>query len=523
MNAPRADLAAVYQSAVTAYADPARLAVSARLLGFTPAPPAAARVLQIGEHVAANLVALAAANPDTHFVGLELGSGPVDITPLADELGLNNLRIEPWSVDRLGESAGERFNYVLCAGTFGRLTAAQRSALLRSAAGNLAADGVVCVGYLSLPGGHWHAALADMLTQHVSALADPAQRTAQARALLAFLAEANAEDAPYGKLLRQAKAQFELMSDQQINLEYLQPPSEPLSLTQVLQAAGAAGLAYLGDLDLPGMTDLGLPENARQRLAEAKGDPVRYEQYLDFVRGRAFRHTLLVGSHATANRTITPERLQALAVASALRPVADDIELTDGVRVDFRHPGGAVLPVTHAVTKAALAALGRSWPQAVPYAELLAGAVHDTRPANATAQRAVLATDLLGYFISGLIELRLAPLRLTTDIGALPHAWPLARLQARQASGPVAWVTNLRHENIPLDAVSREVLSRLDGRHDRGALLEHLHGAVRDGRLTVHSQSQPLTDRDRLDAALVEAFELALRRLAAAGVLITGR
>ena len=520
MNAPIADLAPVYQSAVTPYANPARLAVTARLLGFRPAPLAGAHVLQVGHHVAANLVALAAANRATHFVGLELGSGPLDITPLANALKLDNLHIEAITANQLAEAVGgNRFDYILCVGGYGALAPDQRGVLLHAIGKTLTPAGIACLGYLSQPGGHWHAALADMLNQHLRALVDPAQRAAQARALLGFLAQANAEDSPYGKLLRQTKAHFDLLSDQQINLEYLAPAGEPLSLTQVLQAASAAELAYLGDLDLPSMTDFGLPESARQRLSEAKHDPIRYEQYLDFVRGRAYRHTLLVGPHVAVDRNVTPDRLEGLAVASALRPVAANIDLTNDTQEDFRHPSGTVLHVTHTVTKAALAALSRRWPQAIPLTELLTTVADDHGLSDVNAARAALAADMLAYFVNGMIELHPAPLPLTTDIGALPHAWPLARLQAQHATGPVAWVTNLRHENVPVDATSREVLARLDGLHDRPALLDQLRIAVNEGRLDVRSHGQAIDDPSRLASVLVEALDVALRRLAAAGLL----
>jgi hypothetical protein len=105
------------------------------------------------------------------------------------------------------------------------------------------------------------------------------------------------------------------------------------------------------------------------------------------------------------------------------------------------------------------------------------------------------------------------------EISAAPRASPLARLQAEQ--GP--FVTNLRHRQMELREFDRQVLQRLDGKHDRAALLQALaalpdaeaFGAEQSAEPSSSGQSDPMP-ASRLAGALDES----LRRLAGGGLLV---
>jgi hypothetical protein len=68
------------------------------------------------------------------------------------------------------------------------------------------------------------------------------------------------------------------------------------------------------------------------------------------------------------------------------------------------------------------------------------------------------------------VELSATPPAFTPTVSDRPLASPLARWQAARG----ATVTNLRHDNQPLDDAHRALVILLDGTRDRAALVEQV-------------------------------------------------
>jgi hypothetical protein len=96
----------------------------------------------------------------------------------------------------------------------------------------------------------------------------------------------------------------------------------------------------------------------------------------------------------------------------------------------------------------------------------------------------------------------------------LPRASPIARLQSTRSSV----VSNLRHEQMALNGLSRALLPLLDGRHTRHNLLRELLNMLDDGRLS-NSRQQDTTP-EQTEQALARDIELTLRWLARAAILL---
>ncbi len=102
------------------------------------------------------------------------------------------------------------------------------------------------------------------------------------------------------------------------------------------------------------------------------------------------------------------------------------------------------------------------------------------------------------------------------EVSARPVATPLTRLQA-QAS---PCVTNLRHEPVPVNDFDRQVLRRLDGAHDKQALLYDLRKLASKGALAVRQNNQPVRDAETVHKVLAEALDQNLPRLARSALLV---
>jgi methyltransferase-like protein len=245
-------------------------------------------------------------------------------------------------------------------------------------------------------------------------------------------------------------------------------------------------------------------------------DLIRAEQYLDFVRNRTFRRTLLCHREAELRRPPSPQAVKSMHLTGLARPLAPDADPTTAEPEEFQTASGTKITTNHPLLKAALHVLGRRWPRTVPFAELWGEARR--RLAEAGAAEAawnddaveVLAEGMLQSYLGSLVELHVEPSRFVAQAGERPRASPLARHQA--AAG--APVTNFRHRNCEVNDLDRTVLRHLDGAHDRGDLLRLLAGAVERGELEVQHQGRAVRDAAALRPALEQGLDAALRRLA---------
>ncbi len=414
------------------------------LFGLTPADVEHCRVLELGCGDGGNLAPLAVALGDAHFAGIDAAPGAIARgRAVAAAAGIENLTLEPVAIEDYEPPAGG-FDYVIAHGVYSWLAPVARDRLLAVCARALAENGVAYVSYNALPGGRLREALRDMLRYHTAGLADPLERIEQARALLRFLLEAWP---PEQELRHQAelllgRADASLLHDELADI------NDAVYFHEFAAHAGRHGLQYLAEADFNEM-QVGAASAALQEL----GDVTRREQYLDFVKGRAFRQTLLCHAAQTVERSPRTEVIERLAVSSSA--------VRAGVGV-FEGPTGATLTTDHPQVIAALERAAASWPAAVWVRDLDGGdAVH---------------AALLGGYAANLVQLHAYPPRMSARPGERPQMTPLARLQA--AAGEL--VTNLRHSSVSIeDDLAKRLVALLDGTRDRAALAAEL-GVERD-------------------------------------------
>jgi methyltransferase-like protein len=132
----------------------------------------------------------------------------------------------------------------------------------------------------------------------------------------------------------------------------------------------------------------------------------------------------------------------------------------------------------------------------------------------------VLGANLLrAYSYSeSLVDLHTHPPPLTAQVSARPRTSHAVRTQARRDTR----ITNLRHERVKLDPIDCYVLQRLDGHHEREAIVDALlAGPVAEGTLAVTGDDgEPVSDRAQMRAFLSEGLERRLEWLARAGLLL---
>ncbi|MGZ6674009.1 MAG: methyltransferase regulatory domain-containing protein [Solirubrobacteraceae bacterium] len=456
-----------------------------------PAPPARCRVLELGCGDAGNLVPMALALPGASFVGVD--AAPEAIARgqgLVAELGLENVTLEARAIEELSPPAGG-FDYVIAHGVYSWVPAAVRDRLLAVCRQALDEAGVAYVSYNALPGGRLREALRDMLVFHTAELTDPRERAVQARALLRFLLEGSPGEHGLGALMRGQAERMLARSDATLLHDELAEVNDALYFHEFAAHAADHGLQYLAEADFFEMQIGAASEPAAQALLAVE-DPVRREQYLDFLKARMFRQTLLCRAELTIDRTPHPEVLEGLAVSTQAQPQGDP---GPGGAQAFAGPTGSTLTTDHPLVVDALKRAAGAWPAALWVRDLLG-------PQATPDDRRALCDALLRSYAANLVALHVDPPRPTTTPGEAPRASALARHQARAGQ----MVTNLRHASVRLeDDLGRRLVTLLDGTRDRAALAAELRTHLLD-----QGRPIPADLADSLDRSLQGLARLAL-------------
>ncbi len=451
----------LYPGFPLAQTHPDRLATIAGLLGMTAARPDRSRVLELGCGDGGNLIPMALGLPESEFTGIDLSEqAAARGRAMSHALGLKNISLQQMDLLEVGADLGE-FDYILAHGVYSWVPPEVRDGVLRICRANLAPDGVAYVSYNAYPGFHRREMFRGMMLHHVRNVREPASRYQEAVRLIAELAKCKLDDQRTRILFEEEGQHLSETAPWAVYHDDLADTNRAFYLHEFVADARRHQLQYLGDADFFEMQAETYPEPVAEGLERFAGtDVVVKEQYLDFIKGRRFRQTLLCRDEVALDRSLGPERIAELYVASPARSVSASPDLREGVAELFRGPRGAALETDCAAAKIALCRLSEIWPQAIHFPELL-------REGDAARLAEVL---LQGYRV-GLLELHTLAPQFAAIAGECALASPLARLQVSQS--PV--VTTLRHTLVELDdAVDRGLLLLLDGTRDHAALLEEL-------------------------------------------------
>lgn len=505
-----------YESHAIANTSPDELAAMGTLYGMRPAAVPTCRVLELGCAGAGNLVAMALPLPGARFFGIDASPRQIETGhALARRIGLENLELTAGDFRDLPPDPPE-FDYIVCHGVYSWVSPAVQETILEILARRLAPQGIAYLSYNTYPGFHVRAMAREMMRFHVRNLTDPAERTAQARALLVFLKKfARGRSGPYEKILEYLSEQLDEEPDWYVFHEYLEEHNLPVYFSDLVGRAARHGLQYLAPAHFIAW-EHNLPAELEEAFGTLSSRIVR-EQYLDFLSNRMFRRTLLCrGSVAIGSRPL-PEAVAGLQAVGRARPARGDPDIRSDAEEEFLSPADQRITTNRPLVKAMLAVLAEQSPRAIPVASLwpmVAGRLDGTP--DAAAGPGELARALLQFHLSNAVALRTWSPPLILSDGERPSASPLARLQAERDEP----VVNLRHENGDPSDLDRIVLPLLDGTRDRAALREAVVASVLEGRLGIQDDAgAPLRDPARVREVVAASLDESLERLAAACLL----
>jgi SAM-dependent methyltransferase len=486
---------------------PARLGAIARLHSIAIASPARCRYLEVGCGDGATLLSLALAYPESTFIGIDLSAVAIARgEAMRSTLGLSNLTLVAGDLT-IWDPGPEPFDYIMAHGFYSWVPPFVRDALFELCRKRLAPTGIAYVSYNALPGCHIRRMFWDMLRFHVRDITEPEAKIKQSLALLQFLAQGAVGKGMSPDLLRdEAKRLLDKTDPAVLFHDDLSDINDPMTITDFVAHARKFGLEFLAEADYFEMTEDVAPSAVGLLRGLAARDVVLKEQYLDFLKARRFRQTLLCRVEAPLDRVADAGAVLGFSVVAELAPESKPADLSPGVAIRFKGGSGSIITVDQHAAKAVLACVGEAFPQPLPVRPLVESAAKSDADVEAIVR--ILTTS----YRVGLVDFQLDPPRFAAVAGPRPRVSPLARAQLEAGSD---LLTSLRPSVVRLDnPITREMVRLLDGTRDRSALLNDLaEHATADARFTAPGDPrQPAAWwRERLGPQLETGLESVAR------------
>ena len=483
---------------------PDRLAVIGALFGLSPASVTRCRVLELGCGNGSNLVPMAFVLPESSFVGIDLAIKPIaQGRQMANELGLKNIELIQADITQFDGQHGQ-FDYIIAHGLFSWVPPEVREQTLALCHKMLAPDGIAFISYNALPGSHLRSLARDMMRFHVRGISSPPERVAQARAVVQFVAEAQNTEDESRLWMRKELERIRDYDDGHLFHDDLSEISQPFYFTQFIEQAARHRLKFLAEADYFEMSENGLDEKTRAVLGQLSASRILREQYLDFLKCRRFRQTLLCHAEAAITDAPGPAKMENFFVTALAHGGDDAQNLQPGKIVTYATPKGARCATDFPLGKAALLALGENgW---LPFGDLLAKALAKLSAAGLAHAghdaRGELSAFLLQLYGAGTVNFSTWLPPVAARVSERPLVTALARWQIRRQNH----VISPFHQSIQIgDEIGRLLLAALDGTQDHAALLEKVLALLQSKNAL--RENDPAAARAKVAAELQQNLE----------------
>ncbi|WFU44328.1 class I SAM-dependent methyltransferase [Bradyrhizobium sp. CB82] len=450
-----------YPGHVYGLTHPNHLATIATVYGMQPAPVERCRVLELGCGVGGNLLPMAFQYPDSEFIGVDLSGVTIERGQRnIATLGLSNIKLLHCDIMNVDADFGQ-FDYIIAHGVYSWVPPEVREKMMTIFKQNLAPQGVCYVSYNAHPFSHLRDMVRDMMQYHTRRIASMKEKVGQARAIMKFLSDGSKANSVHGAVMRDQCNRVLKVPDELLFHDDLDQGATAFLLHVVAEDAGRHGLQYLGDADFSRRYLAGYAEEVRATLQRfPESEFMARDQYQDFIDGNGFRRTLLCHDRISLCRRVDLDFITRFHLLSTASPLQPDVCLTDNSAMEFENQDGSRITVTNPLLKAAHLCLGRAWPRALSFGELLDGARALLGGRQADDDQQTLTEAMYILASSGEVSFLVSPPFLVKEVSDRPQASLLARRQAQTSS----LVTNLLHQTVQLeDDRTRHFLQLLDG------------------------------------------------------------
>lgn len=507
-----------YESFSYPHTHPVSMFTVGTLFGLSPADFRKAKVLELGCASGGNLFSQALLYPQADFFGIDLSAEQIALADKTrEELGVKNVRFEQMDITKfdMKKYAGN-FDYIICHGVYSWVPETVREKILELCDKCLAPNGLALISYNTLPGWNAIRGLREMMLFHTNRFEKPADKIAQAKALLKFLSE-NVSDgrAGYKAVIEEERKMLEKTNDSYLFHDHLEHTNTQFYFHQFMEAAGRNNLGYVGDSSLSSMFVGNMPKGAMEAL-KAVNDAVGQEQYMDFVTNRRFRNTIVCKA---AKIPEVKRNLDENAIFKFhLLPAMKAEEGKTSAPMNFTSNNGGVFTANDDVGAALFLELCAAGNRPIAAETLIANAQKRLGAKDDAALRNTLRSSGLRLALHGYLALTADGCVAVPKAGTKPEVFKWARHQAAQRG--CTSVTNMMHTVVNTDPAANTAMTLMDGTRTAEQIIEGLVDAVKGGSLSVRQNDKPVTDEKIIRDSMKGILDQLLVKLAQQNLLV---
>ncbi len=516
---------------------PDHLATLGLLTGVSPKPIESSRILELGCASGGNLIPIAYSLPESDCLGIDFsGMAIKEAKETASKLDIRNvsflesdfMEIDSALIQSMGHTKDHKlaqFDYIIAHGIFSWVSQEVQNKILSLCQDLLSPNGIAYFSYNVYPGWHLYRVVRDFMFFHTKGSSDNQERIKSARSIIEYLSKMMPNWEPLlGQIFVHVQGQIKDSDDGYVRHDFLEEVNEPLYFSEFIERAGDHGLQYLANADLNSPSHV--PQEVTKVVMADVDDDIEIEQYMDFLRNRFFRQTLLCRQELPIDRTIDTGQLAKLLFTSHMTAPSSVIDVNLKEIMVFVGPNDLRCSTAHPLTKAALIHLSGVYPRAVPFKELVDESWQflastdgpDINDEQKTKEVEILKHNLVRFYVESINLLRFHTFlpRLVTEVSERPLASATARHQALNRQP----LTNLYHQGVTMDQFPRDLLGYLDGQHNLQDLLDVAVESVVKGLLEVSIDGKAVEDPHRLREHLPPLLDSHLALFARTALLV---
>ena len=457
------------------------LAMTAKLFQLEFPDIQQCRVLELGCGDGSNIVNMAYAFPNSHFVGvdgssvhIERGQGMVNLA------GLKNVELYAMDILNIDEDMGQ-FDFIICHGVFSWVPEKVRKKILEIGQKMLTPTGIGYISYNAYPAWKQHEMLRDMMRFHAFRMEDTEEQIAQARALVQFLGEhIYHQSDSYGQFVQSQVEFISSLTGEYLFHEYLETYNQPFWFYEFVNMLSEHDLLYLGDTDLSAMINIHWPTETRDILNSISPTQYELEQYMDMLRCRRFRCSLFIHNDRDISRTIEPAVFKDIYLSYKACPkwnIEDESETleTSLGRLLVGKPDDETEDSTlpqHLLYQIVFENLHNAWPKRLHFDELISK-IEEQQQSPITEQDIQDLMELFqSLYLQGTLQIHLHNPPIANSISERPMLSPMAR---HQATYQEVISTQLHDMVVVKDTWVRTMSELLDGEHSLREIADILY------------------------------------------------
>jgi len=487
---------------------PNHLSSVAKLFGLQTVDTSKARVLELGCASGGNIIPHAYKNPKSEYVGIDLSNVQIQAgQKKIDDLNLENIKLHHLSINDINKDFG-KFDYIIVHGVYSWVPKHVQKDILRICSENLSAKGLAFISYNTYPGWKIKEVVRDAMILRGSSHTDPYKKLAHARGMVNFLHEMTANNSIMRSLIDSEIELIRNAAPHYLSHEFLEEFNQPCYFKDFVLNAEQYDLTYLAEAEPHTMFVSNLGQKvAAPLLQECGNSQIMLEQYMDFLKNRPFRQTILTHKNRASKikYRINTEGVKEFEYYGRFF-AKDAIEL-DYIPLEFTTSRNVKLTVAQPIEKAALITIHEAYPRSINFRQVLEGAqkrIGSKLPLHSDTIAALLEQMI----IQGLVKFTLTGINASTIIDDKPLVEESVRYDA--VNQVKTGTCNLWHESIHFDLIKQHLIPKLDGKHTIKDLLAHLVKLAKDDILTFSRNGMPLTTDEDIKQAADEHLTNAL-------------